>query len=182
MENKNIVKKSKRKRLIFYIPLALVIIYLLSQLVIYSFFENSKIVKIEIKPGQKRTSFIKAEKGNYSVVVHDNKNLGCNESSYIRYYDNKIEILSIEPKLKCWATRFNPEVNYTLCFNNIISATKAYLLGKDMLTYTRCNFSDNTNLCVLFNGNTLTSREQIKNYGFVGFRNYDKIELKNFRE
>lgn len=181
MENKNIAKKSKRKRLIFYVPFALVIIYLLSQLVIYSFFENSKIVKINVKPDQKRTSFIKAEKGNYLVVVYGNENLGCNESSYVRYHDNKIEILSIEPKLKCWATRFNPGVNYTLCFNNIISATKAYLLGKDMLTYTRCTFNDNTNPCI-FDGNTLTDHEQIKNYGFVGFGNYDKIELKDFRK
>ena len=128
MENKNIVKKSKRKRLIFYIPFILVIIYLLSQLIIYSFFEESKIVKIEIKPSQERTSFIQIWKGNYLVVIHGSEHLGCTES-YVRYYDNKIEILSIEPKLTCWGQRFSPEVNYTLCFNNIISSTNCFTLS-----------------------------------------------------
>ena len=120
-------------------------------------------------------------KGNYLVVVYDNKNLGCTKL-YVRYYDNKVEILSIEPKLTCWEEG-SREANYTLRFNNIISATKAYLLSRDMLIYTRCSFfkKSKTNLCV-FNGNTPTNYEQVKNYGFVELRNYDKIELKNFQK
>lgn len=164
--NKKIIKN------IFRLLLLLIFTYLGSQLIIYSFFEESKLVKINGKPinhDNKHMNTVKREwKGNY-LVVKQYSNSGCNTKKYVRYNKNRIELLIIEPSgLLCWGTSY-AQTDYTIYYNNMVSSLKAYF-SEDTLDEKWCRVGRFN--CVV-NSKIMENYDQLKNFGFVKFGEED---------
>lgn len=169
--------KPKIKKLIFLIVL-LVLFYLLSQIIIYAFFAESKIVKIDANPimdNDININIVKKEWRGNQLVIKAYKNWGCEEPSYIRYNKNKIEILTISRTIKCWGSDYQ-NYNFILEYNNIISAGNAYLSNDELLIHNSCDIDKNN--CII-DGNIITNAEQAKDYGFIRLGKYESLDLRN---
>ncbi len=182
--------KSNRKIIknIFRALLLLIFIYLGSQLVIYSFFEESKLVRIDRKSMDHSENTVEKKwKGNY-LIIKQYSGFGCETKKYVRYNKNRIELLIIEPFILCWGTSYG-QMDYTIYYNNIISSLKAYF-SEDILLYEKwCRVRQSN--CVV-NSEVMENYDQLKDFGFVKFEkgdyNLDNLnytylsdEKKNFK-
>lgn len=138
-QKSNNIPNVKKKRLsikkILLVFMLLFFLYFLNQLIIFSFFAESKIVRISYEKIVKSGERTEVEwKLNY-LNVAQYTSIACEESSYLRYRNNQIEFLHEKPRIPCWASDWHYKITYLINYNNVLSPLMAIFSNNIILEY-----------------------------------------------
>ena len=161
-----IIKLKKLVKKAVVLIVVTITICLTHQLVIFILFNESpklEISKVSDDLNYKNKKIKKTWRGNCLDIEAATDIYMCGQPTYARFKEDRIEIHEFycHNFIRCWGYGTYSS-DYTLCYNNIFSSLKAYLLDDIKISYIEhSHYYDN---CDIGNGN---DKEYMKSKGFI---------------